>query len=76
MPSTTKTNTSKLAHNGSSKSNSASPSHHSKHLEGIDRYLADSRDHRSLVVKEYDSHQAHDKWRHAEYLVEVLSKEY
>jgi len=78
MPSTIKTDASKVTHNGSSKSNSSSSSssHHPKHSEAIDRYLAEDRDHRSLAVNEYDSHQAHDRWRRAEYLVGVLSKEY
>lgn len=78
MPSTGKSTTSKLAHNGSFKSNSSSsaPINKTKFSEATDRFLAEKRDYKSLAVAEYDSHQASDRRKHAENLLEVLSNRY
>ncbi|KAG4444400.1 hypothetical protein IFR05_000165 [Cadophora sp. M221] len=44
--------------------------------ERVERFVQDERDHRSLVVEEFDNHQEAAKQSHGEKLKDVVEKEY
>ena len=80
------------AHNGSSKSGNKSSHNHSSssHIHSqsphrtaesderatVRRFIFDERDHRSLVVKEFDGHQQEARKKHEEVLRIVVGKRY